>query len=226
MKKKIPCIVLARKNSKGIKNKNRIKINGIPLIIYTINYLKKVKSINDIVVSTDDKLIANLSKKKKCFTIYPRPKHLSADNSSSESALSHALNIYEKENGKTEITTFVQITEFFKSPKILEDCIKVLKKNKKADSCFAAFEQHKNFWIKKKGYLSRISSYKDRYKPRQIKQPVFREDTGLGLATRSKFIRKGQRIGNKVKCISYSDPKFSFDLNNILDLRLIRKLAN
>ena len=42
-KNKIPCIVLARKNSRGIKNKNRIKLNGLPLINHTINYLKKVK---------------------------------------------------------------------------------------------------------------------------------------------------------------------------------------
>ena len=63
MKKKIPCIVLARKNSKGIKNKNRINLNGKPLIQHTIDHLKKVKLIDDIVISTDDNKIANISKK-------------------------------------------------------------------------------------------------------------------------------------------------------------------
>ena len=65
-------------------------------------------------------------------------------------ALSHALKIYEKIKGKTDIISFVQTTEFFKSPKILQDCINVLIKNKTVDSCFAAYEQHKNFWISKK----------------------------------------------------------------------------
>ena len=63
LKKKIPCIVLARKNSKGIKNKNRIKLNSIYLIEHTISYLKKEKLIDDIIVSTDDEIIANISKK-------------------------------------------------------------------------------------------------------------------------------------------------------------------
>ena len=46
--KKIPCIILARKNSK-IELKIEILIN------HTINYLKKVKLIDDIIISTDDK---------------------------------------------------------------------------------------------------------------------------------------------------------------------------
>ena len=29
------------------------------------------------------------------------------------------------------------------------------------------------------------------------KKPTYREDTGIALATRSKFIRKGERIGKK-----------------------------
>ena len=78
---------------------------------------------------------------------------------------------------------------------------------------------------KKKKFLKRISPFKDRYKPRQLKNPIYREDTGLGLATRSVFIRKGERIGKKVVCISYNNPLFSLDLNKKSDLVLINKLA-
>ena len=57
-----------------------------------------------------------------------------------------------------------------------------------------------------------------------IQKTFFREDTGIALATRSKFIRKGERIGKKVKCIQYDDPFYSFDLNTKKDLRIIRKI--
>ena len=43
----------ARKNSKGIKNKNIKKINGKPLIQYSINHANSIKSKNIIVVSSD-----------------------------------------------------------------------------------------------------------------------------------------------------------------------------
>ena len=60
----------------------------------------------------------------------------------------------------------------------------------------------------------------------QTKKPIYREDTGLGLATRSKFIRKNERLGKKIKCISYNDPIYSLDLNNAEDLKLIKKIIN
>ena len=52
---KVPCFILARKNSKGLKNKNIYPLLNKPLIIHTIEYAKKCKDINDIVISTDDK---------------------------------------------------------------------------------------------------------------------------------------------------------------------------
>ena len=67
-------------------------------------------------------------------------------------------------NKEKQILFHQQTTEFFKSPKILH-CIDVLIKNKTVDSCFAAYEQHKNFWISKNNYLKRISPINERYKP-------------------------------------------------------------
>ena len=199
-------------------------MKGLPLINHTINYLKKVKLIDDIIISTDDKVIAQISEENNCFTIFPRPTHLSNDKATSEAALSHALKIYEEKVGKTDIITFVQTTEFFKAPKILERCIKVLKKDKKIDSCFAAYEQHKNFFgLEKKVHLREFHLLM-RDINQDKKKVILREDTGLGLATRSKFIRKNERIGNKVTCITYSNPLYSLDLNHNDDLKLIKKI--
>ena len=50
----------ARKNSKGIKNKNIKKINGKPLIQYSINHANSIKSKNIIVVSSDSKKILKI----------------------------------------------------------------------------------------------------------------------------------------------------------------------
>ena len=35
------CIIPARSGSKGLKNKNLLKINGIPLVLWPINSAKK-----------------------------------------------------------------------------------------------------------------------------------------------------------------------------------------
>ena len=41
-------IILARKNSKGLKNKNIRLLDGKPLIAHTIELLKKSKQIDDL----------------------------------------------------------------------------------------------------------------------------------------------------------------------------------
>lgn len=222
--KLIPCFILARKNSKGIKNKNLTKIGNKSLLKKTIEFVKKSKFISHIVISTDDKKIAKVSEKEKCFTIFPRPKILSNDNATSEIALKHALNIFESKFYKTNIICYVQVTEPFRPPGILDKCINVLLKNKNIDSCFAAFEQKKNFWVKDGKNLRRISTYKERYTPRQKKKSVLREDTGVALATRSKFIKIGERIGKKVRCIEYTNPKYNLDINNHNDLNFAKKI--
>lgn len=55
-------IVPARGGSKGIIRKNLRKINGHPLIKYTIDEAKKSKLISRVIVSTDDEEIASISK--------------------------------------------------------------------------------------------------------------------------------------------------------------------
>ena len=48
-KKKIICIIPARKGSKGLKNKNIKKLQNIPLIAWSILAAKKCKLIDEIV---------------------------------------------------------------------------------------------------------------------------------------------------------------------------------
>ena len=84
---KIVSLIPARKGSKGIKNKNLIDLCGKPLIQYSIE-----ASINSLVeetwVSSDSDEILEISKNLGAKTI-KRPKELSEDNSTSESALLH-----------------------------------------------------------------------------------------------------------------------------------------
>ena len=56
-------IIIARKNSKRLKNKNILKISKIKLIEFTIIAAIKSKKFHQIVVSSDDEKILNLKKK-------------------------------------------------------------------------------------------------------------------------------------------------------------------
>ena len=61
MQKKLKhiAIIPARKNSKGLKFKNRILFN------YTAKFLKKIKWFNQVIVASDDEFLINSTKKFK-----------------------------------------------------------------------------------------------------------------------------------------------------------------
>lgn len=62
---KLLAIITARKNSKRLKNKNKKILGGKPLISWTIDFAKKIKKFQDILITTDDEEILNIAKKKK-----------------------------------------------------------------------------------------------------------------------------------------------------------------
>ena len=87
----VMAIILARKNSKGLRNKNIKKLNGIPLILHTLKLVKKSKLIDDIIVSTDSKTIQKLAIKNGVQAPFLRPKKISNDKATTEIALKHCL---------------------------------------------------------------------------------------------------------------------------------------
>ena len=106
LKKKILAIIPARSGSKGIKNKNIIKIKGKPLIFYTIKSAKDSKMISDLIGSTDSKKIKKIFEKYKVKVPFLRPKKLSTDKSLIKETLIFCLKKWRKLNKKNMITLF------------------------------------------------------------------------------------------------------------------------
>ena len=90
---KFAIVVPARKGSKGIKNKNLVKINDKHLIEYTLLAAKK-SIVKQKFILTDDDKIKKISKKYDFNTEYIRPKKVSHSKTSlgSISALGVTVN--------------------------------------------------------------------------------------------------------------------------------------
>tara|TARA_B100000035_G_C20967788_1_gene539572 strand:+ start:442 stop:1137 length:696 start_codon:yes stop_codon:yes gene_type:complete len=138
-------VTLARGGSKGIKNKNLVKIKGKPLIYYTIKEAKKIKELTKYIVSTDSIKIKKIAQNFKAEVPFIRPKKFSKDNSSSASALKHALLECEKiYNIRFNYIVELMATNPLKSALDIKNVIKILIKNK-ADSVIAVnqlFDHH------------------------------------------------------------------------------------
>lgn len=126
---KILAIILARKGSKRIVNKNIAKIGKKKLVERTIFLGKKIKFFENILLSTDDKRIFRLGKKNKILVPWLRPKSISKDKSTSLDSLMHAYNWYVKNYGHVDGIFLLQPTSPFRKMKTIINMINLYKKN-------------------------------------------------------------------------------------------------
>lgn len=95
--KKVLAFIPARSGSKRLKEKNKKKLNGKPLFIYSVDVAKHSKYIDDILVSTDSNEILSLAHSLGCIKNDLRPKYLSDDKSRIIDAILYELNINDLE---------------------------------------------------------------------------------------------------------------------------------
>lgn len=98
-------IIPARGGSKGLPGKNIRKINGKPLIAYTIEAAIKADCIDRVIVTTDSDEIADISKKHGAEVPFMRPNELASDNASAVDVYLHAIEYVMRE--KEQIDKFI-----------------------------------------------------------------------------------------------------------------------
>ena len=92
-------LTLARGGSKSVLRKNIKLIAGLPLIGYTIAEALKSKYISRYIVSTDDQEIQQVALQYGAEAPFLRPRKFSTDEASSVSAMQHAVEWVEKQEG-------------------------------------------------------------------------------------------------------------------------------
>ncbi len=133
--KNVLAITLARGGSKSIYKKNIALLKNKPLISYTINAALDSKYIDEYIISTDDKEIADVAENLGATIPFLRPENLSSDTASSADALIHAVNAYEEiTKKKYDYIIELMCTNPFKSGEMIDDIISTLDTNEKADA--------------------------------------------------------------------------------------------
>jgi CMP-N,N'-diacetyllegionaminic acid synthase len=91
----IYCIILARKNSKRIINKNIINFKNKPLIYWTLEQSLRIKNLKKIILSSDSKIIKKIAKKiSNKIYFNNRPNYLSGDKVTSEKVIIYLIKKY------------------------------------------------------------------------------------------------------------------------------------
>ncbi len=135
-------IIPARGGSKGIPRKNLQKVGGVPLVVRAVTACLDAERVDTVVVTTDDKEIAEVAHKAGAYAIL-QPPEVSTDESSSESALLWAL----EQMPGYDVLAFVQCTSPFVTGEDIDGTLGVLSRDSVIDSAFAALPFHGHVWL-------------------------------------------------------------------------------
>lgn len=219
--KKILAFIPARGGSKGIPGKNIKLFNGKPLIEWSIKSALKSKLIDKVVVSSDSLKIINICKKLGVEVIL-RPKNISGDKATTESAINHCIRYFENDY-KTIV--LLPPTSPLRKKNDIDNAIKFFYLNK-LDSCFSGSKLTDfliwNYDKINKKYKSINYDYKNR-KNRQNRKLSFVENGSIYIFKSSLIIKKNNRIGGKFNIFNM-DFWQSFELDEKDDWKLLETL--
>ena len=189
--KKYIAIIPARGGSKGIPRKNIRLLANKPLIAYTIETARRSKYINEVIVTTDDEEIAEISRLFKARVII-RPKELAEDQVPLDPVIYHALSSFEdQDHHDIEFVITIQPTSPLLSTQTLDTMIEMMC-HKKYDTIISVKAEPHLFWIKNGEQF--LPLYKER-KNRQYLDPIYQE-TGAVVISKRSAISEKSRIGN------------------------------
>jgi pseudaminic acid cytidylyltransferase len=123
-------IITARGGSKRIPRKNVKNFLGYPIIKYPIEAAIESKCFDEVMVSTDDKEIALISKKFGAVVPFIRSQSNSGDFSTTADVIEEVLAEYRKRSRSFEYCCCIYPTAPFVTPQLLQKSFRVLKENK------------------------------------------------------------------------------------------------
>jgi len=118
---KVLALIPARGGSKGIPRKNVKPIAGKPLIAWTIEAALRSSSLSDVVVTTDDEEIAEVSRRHGAHTPFMRPGHLAQDHTAGIDPVLHAL----EELPRFDAVLLLQPTSPLRTTADIDACVRL-----------------------------------------------------------------------------------------------------
>jgi len=210
-------IIPARGGSKGIPRKNIKELCEKPLITYIIETALRVEELDRVIVSTEDKEIAEVAKKCGAEVPFMRPEELARDETPTLPVLQHAVKyLEEKENYKPDIIVLLYATSPLLKHERVSEAIKLLKA-RGFDSVLSVVEDRGHYWIKRGEDYERL--YPKVLKNRQFTEPLLKENGAIYLCKRDLLMKENTMVGGKIGFLKIQKEE-SIDIDEPLDFEI------
>lgn len=195
------CFIGARGGSKGVLRKNICEIAKKPLIAYSIESALKSKIFSNVIVSTEDKEIASISKKYGADVPFLRPKRLAGDRIGFAPVMNHGIKTLYSLGYDFDFIAQRDCTAPFIRIKDMRSAVKLLEQ-KKSNAVFCVYRQHFNPYFNileedHNGFLKLSKDNGKRPNNRQESPPVY-QMTGFKVYDVKKFLKYNTIILPKI----------------------------
>ncbi len=225
MKNKINiAVILARGGSKGIPGKNLKKLNGKPLLYWSICQCLNCDQISSVWVSSDSNKILEFAKKAGANTIL-RPDNISKDNSSSDSGWLHAINFFDRNNIYLDTVVALQATSPLRESKDIKKALSYFY-SKKNDSLFSGSKNNEIFFNWTKQITKIKPNYNIRIRTRRQKlNNIILENGSFYIFDKKKFQKNKNRLFGKIG-IYLMDKIKSFQIDDLHDFEIVNSIMS
>lgn len=219
---KVIAIIPARGGSKGIPKKNIKKLNGKPLIQYSIDIAKECEYIDSVIVSTD---CAEIEKTSTLLgaDVIKRPDYLSLDNSLVEDAIKYTLDNVDK---SVELIVLLEPTSPMRNIELLNKCIEKLEIS--STECVATFSETElppsRIWNLDSNTAEPFISGSNPWLPRQELKKGYQLN-GLVYGFKKSIFKKNDKgiLTENISAI-VTPRNISIDIDDMLDFKLVEYL--
>jgi CMP-N-acetylneuraminic acid synthetase len=230
---KIVGLIPARGASKHLPGKNIKTLQGKPLIAYTIEEAIQNKNIERVIVSTDSKKIANISKKYGAEVPFLRPKRLALDNTPDRPVILHLLNwLKENDNYDCELLVYLRPTTPFRTQNIINACIETLINNEKYTSVRTVTRAegvNHPYWMYKveDGIMSPFLDNIDisKYYQRQLLPECFRLNGVVDVLKTKVILKSHNYFGDRMGFVEIDELE-SIDIDTESDFKFCEFIIN
>ncbi|MTI11392.1 acylneuraminate cytidylyltransferase family protein [Rhodospirillaceae bacterium RKSG073] len=175
MKDKVVALTPARGGSKSIKYKNLVELGGKPLIAWPIQSALEIPEIKEIIVSTENKLIADCAIKYGAKVDW-RPEELAGDRSLVIDVIREFWSRYKKQNPDAEIIVLLEATCPFRTKEMIQKCInRLVNENLDSIATFhtADLNPERAWRVSDSGIPEPFIKGAIPWKPRQLLSPAY-----------------------------------------------------
>ncbi len=217
-------IVPARGGSKSIPRKNVRPFAGHPLLAYSVAAGLQARSVDRVIVSTEDEAIAEVARRYGAEVPFLRPAELALDDTPDLPVFQHALRWLEEHEGyRPEIVVQLRPTSPLRPPDLVDRAVEVLRANPEADSVRAVVPSGQNpykMWrIRQDGRMEPLlrDGFQEPYNmPRQKLPPTYWQ-TGHLDAVRSRTIMQTGSMTGQVILPLVMEARYSVDIDSEQD---------